>query len=145
MTTSTSRPPSAASTASRWPGRNASNPNSSRSAAHGSVARATGACGSGPRPGRVSGLLATLTRTDDHIAASGGVRAAGAESSHLQQRQGALERVLGLRGALGLRQRVVAGEAGVAVHLPRALDRRVHAVERQVRERVAAQLLGDLL
>src|SRR3954462_7435381 len=133
MTTSTSRACTAASTASSWPGRKAANPKSSRSASAGTADRATGACGSGSRPGRVSAESAmALMRADDHIAASGGVRGAVAALSHPREREGALERVLGLGRRLGLRQRVLAGEAGIAVAAAVAVDGRVHALERQV-------------
>src|SRR5215213_4497642 len=62
MTTSTSRPASAAPTASAWPGRKPRKPNSSRSAPRGSVARATGSGGGGPRPGRASVEAASMGR-----------------------------------------------------------------------------------
>ena len=55
MTTSTSRPATAASTASCWPGRNAGKPNTSCSASAGSLARANGVGGSGPEPGQRRG------------------------------------------------------------------------------------------
>src|SRR5689334_24542974 len=122
MTTSTSRPASAAATASCWPRRNAGKPNSSCSAPSGSVDRATGAGGSGPRPGRVRVSSVSATGTDDHTSGPGGIRRGGTESSHLDERQRVLEGVLGLRGRLGLRQRVLAGEAGVAVGLALAVD-----------------------
>ena len=54
-----------------------------------------------------------------------------------------LERVLVLPGARVL-ERVLAGEAGVAVRRAVALDRRVDALEREVGERVRAELGGDL-
>src|SRR5215218_3799209 len=62
MTTSTSRSASAAPTASAWPGRKAGKPNSSCSAPTGSVARATGSGGGGPRPGRASVEAASMGR-----------------------------------------------------------------------------------
>ena len=51
MTTSTSRPATAAATASCCPGRKPGKPNSSRSAPSGSRERATGSGGGGPSPG----------------------------------------------------------------------------------------------
>src|SRR6478672_5982346 len=134
MTTSTSRPASAASTASRCPRRNASKPNSSASAPAGSVARATGSGGAGPSPGRdiASGRA---IGTGEATAATRRHGRAVAELSHLRVDYGerVLERVLALRRRLGVRQRIVAGEAGVAVLAALPLDRGVHAVERQVR------------
>src|SRR3954471_3037649 len=62
MTTSTSRSASAAPTASAWPGRKAGKPKSSPSAPTGSVARATGSGGGGPRPGRASVEAASMGR-----------------------------------------------------------------------------------
>ena len=54
------------------------------------------------------------------------------------------ERELPVRRA-GSGERVVAREAGVAVRLARGADRLVDPAERQVRERVAPELLRDLL
>ena len=68
-------------------------------------------------------------------------RAGGA--ARWRERERVLERVLGLRGGRP-GERIVAGEARVAVRLARALDRLVDAAERQVGQRVAAQLGGDL-
>ena len=54
-----------------------------------------------------------------------------------------LERELAV-GVAVVAERVVAGEAGVAVDLARGPDRLVDAVEREVGERVGAELGGDL-
>src|SRR5437762_576328 len=62
MTTSTSRSASAAPTAAACPGRKPGKPNSSRRAPCGSVARATGSGGGGPRPGRASVEAASMGR-----------------------------------------------------------------------------------
>src|SRR5215211_15009 len=62
MTTRTSRSASAAPTASAWPRRKAGKPNSSCSAPTGSVARATGSGGGGPRPGRARLEAASMGR-----------------------------------------------------------------------------------
>src|SRR4051794_3131729 len=149
MTTSTSRGgsgPVTASTASRCPGRNASNPNSSCSAPTGSVARATGSGGGGPSPGRAT--LSTVTDTGRATIPPppegiGALRRFAAKSLQARERERVLERVLRLRrGRAG--QRVVAREAGVAVRVPGALDRLVDARQGEIGERVAAQLLRDL-
>src|SRR4051794_38686456 len=135
MTTSTSRAARAASTASRWPGRNDANPNSSCSAPSASRARATGSGGGGPSPGSVSMSMAVDTGRRPYRRGRRGLRDCDG--------QRVLERVLALPGG-GAGEWVLAGEAGVAVALARAADRLVDAVERQVRERVGAQLGGDL-
>ena len=115
MTTSTSRPASPASTASRCPGRKPGKPNSSCSAPSGSVAVATGSGGGGPRPG--SAMLSMAgdedTRTADHTAArpERGRESCAAQTcaqrrhevgtksgrAELRARERELERVLGLR------------------------------------------------
>ena len=68
MTTSTSRGgwgPVTAATASRWPGRNAGKPKTSRSAPSGSPARANGRGGSGPRPGSDGATSGSVTSGAD--------------------------------------------------------------------------------
>ena len=55
MTTSTSRPAMAASTASCWPGRKAGNPNTSRSASAGSVGARERSRRLGPESGQRRG------------------------------------------------------------------------------------------
>ena len=145
-----------ASTASRWPGRKAAKPNSSRSAAPGSVARATGSGGGGPearegdvvhervtRDGRPYRRLRRASgRCGDLQRSRCGRRDAGRAQARASG-QRVLERVLGLRGGRP-GQRVVAGEAGVAVRVARPADRLVDALQREVGQRVAAQLGGDL-
>src|SRR3954453_6130571 len=54
-----------------------------------------------------------------------------------------LQGVLPVRGLRAL-ERVVAGEAGVAVRVAAGADRLVHAFERQVGERIRAHDLGDV-
>src|SRR3954453_23539615 len=120
MTTSASRPASAASAASRWPGRKSSKPKRSRSASR--IERATL-----PRP------AAARTGPCPLVAKS---------ELDLRERE-RLERELA-RGLLGPGQHVLTGEAGVAVRRAVGANRLVDPVEREVGQRVAAELLGDL-
>src|SRR3954470_3220585 len=55
-----------------------------------------------------------------------------------------LQRMFSIR-ALGALERVVAGEAGIAWGAPLRADRLVHAPQRQIREGVGPDDLGDLL
>ena len=158
MTTSTSRPASAASTASRWPGPERREPEQLVQRPVGVRARARPApAGGGPRPGRREACPSAVDtdwrpyrRRPDAASACQARRCA--ELSHSARcgdvsarasGKRVLERVLALRRDRA-GQRVLAGEAGVAVRLARAADRLVDAVERQVRQRVGAQLGGDL-
>ena len=104
----------------------------------------------GPEAGEAEVLVkrrAEIHRGDDSNAAPGGSTGPRASRyrrySALYDRE-LLERVLAVRG-LGPLERVVAREAGVAVRLARGADRLVDALERQVAQRVAAELGGDLL
>src|SRR5579863_5619628 len=75
---------------------------------------------------------------------TGDPRNANRELARSAGQNGQLERVLAAVRGLGALERVLAREAGVAVPLARQPDRLVDAAEREVRQRVAADLLGDL-
>src|SRR5680860_1094468 len=126
MTTSTSRSASAASHASRCPRRNAGKPKWRCSAAE----RSTG--GPGYRRSRRARGDRARSVTED-----AGTRLALFDRELLER-----ELAVGVGGAL---EGVLAGEAGIAVRATLAADRLVDALQREVGQRVAAQLLGDLL
>ena len=137
------------STASRWPGRKASKPNSSCSAPSTSVG-ARPARGHAPsaseiqRGGGGGDLSSQASDTDSATIAGPAVPGAA------QSRATGVSRA---RAATRARTRPWSdvptsgyspGEARVAVRLARAADRLVDALERQVGERVGAQLGGHL-
>src|SRR4051812_48753553 len=127
MTTSTSRPASAASHASRCPGRKAGKPKCRRrGATRSTAATLPAAAAAAPPPWR------TFHARREAVTSAG----AGGNDREL------LEGELPIR-VLGALERVVAGEAGVAVGLTGGADGLVDAVQREVGQRVAVELLGD--
>src|SRR5947209_5639367 len=88
-----------------------------------------------------SGRMAEAVTDLAHVRARGQARFSWSSSG---PREWQLERELAVR-RVRARERVVAAEARVAVAAAVRSERLVDAVERQVRERVGAQLGGDLL